>query len=118
MSIFVDKDGIERNPLNNHHDQDVRAALNECDDEEKRARELEIRALVDIGEQDNGIFRRTKNQKVWTQEMENYIRKNMDQNSEILARELNGMYDKRLTIRAVEARKGKIRKEGSLTKDD
>ncbi len=98
--------------LNNHHDPDVRAALNECEDEEKKARELEIRALVDIGEHDNGVLERTKNQKVWTQEMENYIRKNMDEDNEILARELNGMYEKRLTVRAVEARKTKIRKEG------
>ena len=85
--------------------------MTECEDEEKKSRELEIRALVDIGEHDNGIFERTKNQKVWTQEMENYIRKNMDEDGGILARELNGMYEKRLTVRAVETRKAKIKKE-------
>ncbi len=98
--------------LNNHHDPDVRSALTECEDEEKKSQELRIRELVDIGEHDNGIFERTKNQKVWNCEMENYIKKNMDEDSEILARELNSMYEKRLTVRAVETRKGKIRKEG------
>lgn len=99
--------------LNNHHDPDVRWALTECDNQEAREHELRVRELTDIGEHENPGYKTTRghSKNKWTDEMLDYVRRNMEVPDKKLSVELNTRHGTTLTPSAVGAKKSNIRKE-------